>query len=87
MSVLDDCVRLYVCQLGFHCLPKHFQLRSTDSFSVFTMSDFILIPFSDFSLLKHNTLMTLLSEFYISEIRQQESPVILGWLALQRLME
>lgn len=58
------------------------------------MSDLIHIALSDFSLLKHNTLMTLLSEshiaqseFNISEIRQQAGPVILGWLALQRLME
>lgn len=41
------------------------------------MSDFLLFPLSDFSLLKHNTLMALLSEshvaqseFNISEIRQ-----------------
>ncbi len=58
------------------------------------MSDLNLILFSYSSLLKHNTLMTLLSEshiaqseFNISEMRQQEGPVILSWLALQRLME
>lgn len=58
------------------------------------MSDFILTPLSDFGLLKHNTLMALLSEshsalseFNITEIRQQAGPVVLAWLAPQRLME
>lgn len=100
MSALGDCGRLSSSvQLGFALFPTTFRwddkpVSSAGSFPAFTTSDFILIPFSDFSLLKHNTLMTLLSEshtarseFNISEIRQQAGPVILGRLALRRLME
>lgn len=91
----DNRVRLnFSVHLGFQFLPDDKFLLSTALFSIFMMSDFILIALSDDSVLKQNTLLTLLSEYHIarsefniSEIRQQAGPLILGWLALQRLME
>lgn len=74
-----------MCEVEFLCPISRFLPGDSDCF---------LISLGDMSLLKHNTLMTLLSEsrialseFNISEIRQQAGPVILAWLALQRLME
>lgn len=71
------------CEVEFLCPISRFLPGDSD----------FLISLSDMILLKHNTLMTLLSEsriaqseFNISEIRQQAGPVILAWLALQRLM-